>query len=159
MTTPLGSGLYMDAVITPNRSLGEAGQKAVMIVLCVASGLISIFLFALGAWPAPLFLGLDVLAIWWAFRLIARRAERAERVRVSAEAVTVAREDRTVWTSPTAFTGVRIDRAGEHEARVRLTLSAKRLTVGASLSPEEREAFAEALRQAIRAARAERYPG
>jgi len=157
VTTPTSDGLYMDAVITPNRSLGAAGRKAMMIALCVGSSLIAIFLFALGAWPAPFFLGLDVLAIWWAFRVVDRRAERPERVRVSAEAVMVAREDKTVWTSPTAFTGVRVERAGEHEVRVRLAMSARRLTVGAQLSPEERETFAEALRQAIQAARSERY--
>ncbi len=158
MTTPTPNGFYMDAVITPNRSLGSAGRKAVMIALCVGSSFIAIFLFALGAWPAPFFLGLDVLAIWWAFRVVDRRAERPERVRVSAEAVTVAREEKTVWTSPTAFTGVRVERAGENDVRVRLALSARRLTVGAQLSPEERETFAEALRQAIREARSERYP-
>jgi uncharacterized membrane protein len=149
----------MDAVITPNRSLGSTGRKVIMTLLCVWSTLIAIFLFALGAWPAPFFLGLDVLAIWWAFRIIDRRAQRLERVRVSAEAVTVAREEKEVWSSPTAFTGVRVEQAGEHDVRVRLSLSAKRLTVGAQLSPEEREAFAEALKAAISKARAERYPG
>jgi uncharacterized membrane protein len=117
----------------------------------------SFFLFAIGAWPAPFFLGLDILAIWWAFRVVERRAQRPERVRVSAEAVTVAREEKQVWSSPTAFTGVRVEQAGEHDVRVRLTLSAKRMTVAAQISPEEREAFAEALKDAIRAARAERY--
>ena len=148
----------MDAVITPNRSLGETGRRVVMYGLCFASSLIATFLFVIGAWMAPFFLGVDILAIWWAFKIAARRAERKERVRVSAEAVTVAHEEKTVWTSPTAFTGVRVDRAGEHDARVHLTLSAKRLTVGAALSPEEREVFADALKQAISAARAERHP-
>jgi uncharacterized membrane protein len=153
-----GAGLYMDATITPNRSMGEGGRKAVMIGLCIGCSFISVFLFAIGAWPAPFFLGLDVAAIWWAFRVQARNAERCERVRVSAEAVIVSREEKTVWTSPTAFTGVAVDRPGEHDTRVRLTLSGKRLTVGAALSPEERWAFAQALRLAIANARAERYP-
>jgi uncharacterized membrane protein len=149
--------LYMDAVITPNRSLSRTGRKVIMILLGVWSTLIAVFLFAIGAWPAPFFLGLDIFAIWLAFRLIDRRAVRAERVRVSAEAVEVSREAQLVWTSPTAFTGVDLERTGEHDVRVRLTLSRRRLTVGAALSPQEREAFAAALRQAIASARAERY--
>ena len=88
-------------------------------------------------------------------------AERKERVRVTAQAVTVSREDeagtRIVWSSPTAFTGVDVDQPGEHEARVRLRIYRKRLTLGRALSPPERVEFADALRQAIRAARAERY--
>jgi uncharacterized membrane protein len=64
-----------------------------------------------------------------------------------------------VWRSPTAFTRVALERAGEHEARVRLMMSQKSLSVGGALSPEEREGFADALQRAIRSARAERYPG
>lgn len=157
--TSLDAGvLYMDATITPNRSLSEGGRNAIIAVLCVACAFISAFLFVIGAWPAPFFLGLDVLAIWWAFRIAARNAERRERVRVSAEAVVVSREGKTIWTSKTTFTGVDVERSGEHDARVRLTLSGKRLTVAAALSPDERIAFAAALRLAIAKARAERYP-
>jgi uncharacterized membrane protein len=158
VTSPDGAPIYMDATITPNRSLGEGGRNVVIAALCIGCAFISAFLFVLGAWPAPIFLGLDVVAVWWAFRVAARNAERRERVRVSAETVVVSREEKTVWTSKTAFTGVDVERAGEHDARVRVTLSGRRLTVAAALSPDERIAFAEALRMAIARARAERYP-
>ncbi|MDI1363717.1 MAG: DUF2244 domain-containing protein, partial [bacterium] len=61
------------------------------------------------------------------------------------------------WTSPTAVTRVDIDQPGEHEARVRLRIYRRRLTLARALSPPERVEFADALRQAIRDARAERY--
>ena len=122
----------------------------------------SLIFFAMGAWPIVGFLGLDVLAIWWALRTSFRAAERRERVRVTAEAVTVSREDergaRVIWTSPTAFTGVDVDQPGEHEARVRIRIYRRRLTLGRALSPPERVEFGDALRQAIRDARSERYP-
>ena len=82
-------------------------------------------------------------------------------MQVTAEAVTVSREDekgaRLIWSSPTAFTRVGIDQPGEHEARVRLMMSRKRLTLGRALSPPERMELADALERAIREARAERY--
>ena len=90
-----------------------------------------------------------------------RAAERSERVRVTAEAVTVSREDekgaRVIWTSPTAFTRVGVDQPGEHETRVRLMMSRKRLTLGRALSPPERVDFARALERAILRARSERH--
>lgn len=158
----MAAPLYMDAVISPNRSLSRTGMHVLLGVVIAFNLMIAVFLLVLGAPPVLPFLGLDVLAIWLALRASFRAAERKERVRVTAEAVTVSREDekgvRVVWTSPTAFTGVDLDQPDEHEARVRLRIYRKRLTLARSLSPPERVAFAAALRQAIRSARAERYP-
>jgi uncharacterized membrane protein len=157
----MAATLYMDAVIAPNRSLGTLGFKVVLGVLAVSAAMISIVFFAIGAWPAPLFLGLDVVLVYFALKASFRAAERRERLRVSAEQVEVIEErdgvSRTVWTSPTAFTSVDLEALGEHEMRVRLRLSRKRRSVGKALSPPEREALGHALREAIRRARAERY--
>ena len=80
-------------------------------------------------------------------------------MRVSADEVTVSHQigasARTVWTSPTAFTRVSVEAPDAHEARVRLHLSARPLTIARALSPHERVRFAEALEAAIRKARAE----
>lgn len=149
--------LYMDAVITVNRSLSPGGFKVLFGAVVSANVLFAIFLFVLGAWPAPIFLGIDVLLVWLAFRASFRAAERAERVRVSAEAVEVLHAERTVWRSPTAFTRVDVEDRGENDRRVRLRLSGRSLTVARALSPPERRQFAIALQDAIRAARAERY--
>ncbi|HLI67764.1 MAG TPA: DUF2244 domain-containing protein [Caulobacteraceae bacterium] len=155
--------LYMDAVITPNRSLPIRGFLVLIGVIVLANLLVAAFLIAIGAFPVPLFLGLDVLGVLIAFRASYRSGRLAERVRVSAEEVSVAYEgagrSRTVWRSPTAFTAVAIERPGEHETRVRLRLSNQRLTVARALSPKERSAFADALERAILSARAERSTG
>jgi uncharacterized membrane protein len=124
--------------------------------------IIAIFMVAvLRAFPVPIFLGLDVLGVWLAFRASNRGAGQVEHVRVSAEAVTVTHEfgrtARTVWTSPTAFTRVAVEAPGQHEVSVSLRLSDRALIVAHALSPEERVDFAEALKVAIRAARAERW--
>ncbi|WP_419253516.1 DUF2244 domain-containing protein [Caulobacter sp. ErkDOM-YI] len=154
--------LYMDALIKPNRSLSRRGLHVVLGVVVVFNLMIAAFLLGVGAPLVLPFLGLDVAAIWLALNASFKAAERRERVRVTAEAITVNREDekgaRVVWTSPTAFTGVDIDQPGEHEARVRLRIYRRRLTVARALSPPERVEFAAALRRAIREARAERYP-
>ena len=153
----MAARLYMDAVITLNRSLSPRGFKVLFGFVVAANVLFAIFLFVLGAWPAPLFLGLDVLAVWLAFRASFRAQRRAERVQVSAEEVTVSRDGRTLWRSPTAFTRVDFERLGEHDTRVRLLLSGKAFTVGKSLGPHERGRFANALENAIHEARLERY--
>ena len=157
MTAPL----YMDAVIKPNRSLNRQGLYVLMGVVIAFNLMVAVFLLVLGAPPVLPFLGLDVLALGLAMHASFRAAKRFDRVRITAETVTVSREDdrgaRVIWTSPTAFTRVGVDQPGEHETRVRLMMSRRRLTLGRALSPSERMELAETLQQAIRDARAERY--
>jgi uncharacterized membrane protein len=153
--------LYMDAEIRPYRSLSKRGFHWVIgfvIVFNLITGLF--FVLALKAFPVPIFLGLDVLGVFLAFRLNYRGAGQIERVQVSAQEVRVlhqfGRHARTVWTSPTAFTRVALDGAGEHHARVRLQMSGRAVIIGAALSPPERDDLAAALEEAIRKARLER---
>jgi uncharacterized membrane protein len=156
------SALYMDAVITPNRSLSRRGFRLLLSAVIAFNLMVCALMLALHAFFVPIFLGADVLAVFIAFRASYRSAGQAERVQVSAAEVRVlhqaGRHSRTVWSSPTAFTRIAVERSGEPETRVRLQLSGRALTVGHALSPKERDAFAEALRQAIRDANAERHP-
>jgi uncharacterized membrane protein len=153
--------LYMDARLVPHRSLSKRGFYWVIGAVIVFNLLVGTLFVSLGALPVPIFLGLDVLGLLLAFRASYRGAQQAERVQVDADEVRVfyeiGRHARTVWASPTAFTRVAVEDAGEHEASVRLRLSDRSLTVAARLSPGERTDFAAALEAAIRKARAERY--
>ena len=154
--------LYMDALITPNRSLSRRGLWIMLGVVAAYNVILMGFLFLIGAFPVPIFLGLDFAGLLIAFRVSNRRAGWAERVQVTADRVQVSHHrpparEHTVWDTPTAFTRVAVENAGEHETCVRLRLSGRALRIGSSLSPEERSSFAEALERAILDARAERY--
>jgi len=157
MSTP---AFYMDAVITPNRSLSPRGFALVIGAVALVNLIVGLLFLSMGATPIPIFLGLDVLAVFVAFKLNYRAARIAERVQVTAEEVRVRHESprgaRTVWRSPTAFTRVLLETLGD-DNRVRLQLSGRDLTVGAALSPRERQDFGQALESALRRARAERW--
>jgi uncharacterized membrane protein len=150
----------MDAVITPNRSLSPRGFLMLMAALVLINGVLAIFFYSVGAFPIPVFLGLDVLGVYAAFRIHYRGARLTEHIQVSAQEVRVSHaagpRSVTVWRSPTAFTRVDVEAPGEHDARVRLRMSQRRWTVAAALSPRERTAFAEALKAAVGRALAER---
>jgi uncharacterized membrane protein len=158
MSTP---ALYMDAVIRPNRSLSPRGFAVVIGSVAFINLLTATFFLSIGATPIPVFLGLDLLAIFVALKLSYRAARTAERVQVTAEEVRVRHESprggRTVWKSPTAFTRVALETLGDDNL-VRLQLSGRRLTVGSALSPRERRDFGRALEAAVGRARAERWP-
>jgi uncharacterized membrane protein len=153
--------LYMDATITPNRSLSRKGVRNIVVFTAAMAAIPFTAAILLGAPIPPFFLGLDVLGLWLALHLATRARVRSERVQVSSETVKVLRgfrgRERPVWSSPTAFTRVELE-GEEDEMQVWLRLSARSLAVAAWLSPGERGAFAEALREALQAARLERHP-
>ena len=154
--------IHLDMVITPERSLPLAGFKVLLGALIAINLVVGGVFLVMGAWPAPIFLGLDVLGVYVAFRVSYHRAAMRERVVVTADQVQVLREragaSRPVWSSPTAFTRVDLDRTGRHGAQLRLALSGKRLRIGQALGPRQLQDLAEAIEAAIRSARAERHP-
>lgn len=154
--------LHLDEVIVPHRSMPKRGF-VVLISLLIALNLALATIFVImGAPPVPVFLGLDVLAVVVAFRVSYAQANRCERVQVTADEVKVLREtgqrSNMVWKSPTAFTRVLLEEPSEDEARVRLALSNRSLTIGGDLGAEGRRKLARKVDDAIRSARRERYP-
>ena len=148
----MSDALYMDAVITPNRSLSRTGFFVLLCIVGAANGIAGTVFLMMGAWPAPIFMGLDVLALWWAFS-VHYRSVQPERVQVTPAEISVTRRDQQVWRSPTAFTRVAMERRGPGDSRVRLSLSGKAMTIASALSPAERADFAVALDRAIADAR------
>jgi uncharacterized membrane protein len=150
--------IYMDAVITPNRSLSQRGFVVLISLVtffnCVAA---AVFL-SMGATFVPVFLGMDVVAVTVAFLASYAAAKRIERVRVTSREVQVVRETpksaEVIWESPTAFTRVALEVDEDQVVHgVRLAMSGRHASVAAALSPVERADFARALERAIYEAR------
>ncbi|MBE7217280.1 MAG: DUF2244 domain-containing protein, partial [Caulobacteraceae bacterium] len=71
--------LYLDRRITLGRPLPPRALAALLAGLLAANLLIMGFLLLIGAYPVPLFLGLDFAGVWIAFRVFNARARRGER--------------------------------------------------------------------------------
>jgi uncharacterized membrane protein len=160
MIRGMSSAIYMDAVITPNRSLSQRGFIVLISVVTFLNCASAAVFIAMGAHFVPIFLGLDLAAVIIAFMASFRAAKQVERVQVTARDVRVLLEtpkwSKLVWESPTAFTRVAAETVDEQVVGVELALSGRSLAVAKSLSPGERAEFARALERAIRAARRER---
>ena len=79
------------ALLTPHRSLNRTGFLVLMVFLSVVSFAAGLAFLLMGAWPVFGFFGLDVLAIWWAFRINFRRARATEEIRVTPSELRVRR--------------------------------------------------------------------
>ena len=157
---PMLRPVYMDAVITPHRSLSQRGFIVLIAVVTVANCASAALFVSMGATFVPVFLGIDVLAVLVAFISSYHAAKRVERVQVTARDVRVTHEapnwSKLVWESPTAFTRVQLETEDERAVGLRLALSGREVAVAAALSPRERAEFARALEDAIHTARRER---
>lgn len=151
---------YMDAVITPHRSLSERGFIILITVVTLANCCSAAVFVHMGATLVPFFLGVDVLAVVVAFLASYAGARQVERVTITARDVVVTHEapnfSRVVWESPTAFTRVSVEKDADRSFGLRLALSGKEVSVAQALSPRERSEFAKALQDAIWEARRER---
>lgn len=155
------SRIYFDRLVTPRRSLTRTGVILLMVPFAVVNLAFGVLMYLEGAVVVPVFLGLDVAGLGLALWLNFREGRRGERVRVSAEEISVARVDpprsTEVWRSATAFTHVELHDPGRHASRLSLSTRGQELVLGARLSPVERETFARDLEAAVQAARAERW--
>jgi len=151
---------YMDAVITPHRSLSPRGLVVLIAVMTALDAAMAALFMAIGAPPIPIFLGLGLIAAIVALAASNRAAEKRERIQVTLAEVRVVLETprgaTTIWTSPTAFTRVSLAEAEDDEADLHLRLSGRELAVARALSRGERRAFARALDTAILRARSGR---
>jgi uncharacterized membrane protein len=108
----------------------------------------------MGAWPVFGFFGLDVLVIYWAFRINYRRALAYEEVMVTATELRVRKVSHrgrvAEWTLNPLW--VRLDRVTHAEfgiERLFLVSRGRKLPIAGCLSPPEKESFAAALGAAI----------
>jgi len=150
--TPAASAAF-DAVLSPNRSLPNAGFLAVMAIVIGANFVFGVYFYAIGAWPVIGFCGLDVFLVWLAFKLSYRQGRLRERVRIASGDMRVSRilpsghESR--WRIEPYWARVVIDNPERHESRVRVVSKGRSLVLGAFLSPDERMEFGRALASAL----------
>jgi uncharacterized membrane protein len=142
------------AVVTPHRSLSHAGFLIVMAAVGGISFVAGTAFLLLGAWPVFGFFGLDVLLVYWAFRVNYRAAAAFEEVTVTACELRVRQVSHRGKASEWSFNPlwVRLEREGNEEFGLEhlfLVSRGRRLPIARLLGPAEKESFAAALGAAI----------
>jgi uncharacterized membrane protein len=146
------------AVITPHRSLGNVGFVVLMIAFGAVSFIAGVSFLLMGAWPVFGFFGLDVLLLYWAFKLNYRHAGAYEEVTVTPSALKLrkvshhgrARE----WVLNPLW--VKLDKVVHEEyglERLFLVTRGKRLAIASFLGPDEKASFAQHLGNALHEAK------
>jgi uncharacterized membrane protein len=146
------------ALLTPHRSLSRGGFLALMTFLSFVSFAAGLAFWLMGAWPVLGFFGLDVLAVYWAFRINFRHARASEEIRITPSELRLRRVSHRGHVVEFVLNPlwVRLDQKTHAEygiEKLYLLSKGRRVSIGSFLGPDEKASFAKALGAALAAAR------
>jgi len=148
----------LDEVLRPSPPLPPKVLLWILAGVAVVNLLFVAYFLSRGAWPVAPFMGLDVVALGWAFRASTVAAQREERVVLTPSELSVERrfprKPLRAWTFNPYWVRVEMDDPPEHQSQLTIWSHGKFLRIGQFLAPDERARFAQALKSALRAARA-----
>jgi uncharacterized membrane protein len=146
------------ALLTPHRSLNRTGFLVLMVFLSVVSFAAGLAFLLMGAWPVLGFFGLDVLAIYWAFRVNFLRARASEEISVTQSELRVRRVSHrghvVEWVLNPLW--VQLDQKTHAEfgiEKLYLVSKGRRVSIASFLGPDEKASFAKTLLAALQTAR------
>jgi len=146
------------ALLTPHRSLNSTGFLVLMGFLSTVSFAAGLAFLLMGAWPVLGFFGLDVLAIYWAFRINFRHARATEEISVTPYELRVRRVSHRGHVAEYVLNPlwVQLDQKSHAEfgiEKLYLVSKGRRISIASFLGPDEKASFAKALTAALQAAR------
>ncbi|MEQ9641385.1 MAG: DUF2244 domain-containing protein [Alphaproteobacteria bacterium] len=154
--------LAMNAVLYPHRSLAPRGFIVLMCAVALVSFTAGIVFAVHGAWPVFGFFGLDVLALYIAFRLSYRAGRLLETVQISAGEVRLARVQpngkRQDWSFAPYWLQVVEEQPDGRSGWLLLRSHGRSVRFAEFLSPPERTALANEMRNTLRRLREAQNP-
>jgi uncharacterized membrane protein len=144
--------------LIPHRSLSPRTASWIIVVFGCVSAAVSLPFYLVGAWPVIGFLGVDMLALFVAFRVSFRSAEAYETILVTPLVLEFVKVSpygaRRVFRFNPVW--VRVEEEADEEfgtERVALVSRGETVEVGGFLGPEQKAALARDLSAALRKAR------
>src|ERR1700748_697449 len=146
------------ALLTPHRSLNRTGFIVLMGFLSVVSFAAGVAFWMMGAWPVFGFFGLDVLLVYWAFKVNFRRAKATEEISVTPSELRVRRVSHrghvVEWGLNPLWGQLDQQTHGAFAIEKLYRVSrGRRVSIASFLGPDEKASFAKALMAALQAAK------
>ncbi len=147
------------AILRPHRSLDRQGFLVLMAAISVVSFVAGVAFLMIGAWPVFGFFGLDVLLIFWAFKVNYAQTRNYESIELFEDELIVRRVEgrrppkewrlQPYWVRVELETNEDLETCGP----LWLTSHGKRLQLGAFLGPDQLQSLAGELKTALARAR------
>jgi uncharacterized membrane protein len=149
---------FFKALLLPHRSLGRTGFMILMGALTFGWIVTGAIFLSKGAWPIFGFLGLDIVALYVAFRLNYRAARAREEVSVSRTSLDILKTAPSGKSKQYHFNPFWARFAVSRHSEIGITDMAvvsrdQNVPIGSFLNPDDRESFAKAFSRALATAR------
>ena len=158
MSTKTQARPLFAARLTPHRSLTTRGYRWVIALACIMATIPALVFFSMGAWPIVGFLGIDLLAIWWALSSSMRAGKEFEEVTLWPDELEVKQVGANGKSQLTRFNPFSVKLVIDRDFNERVTglhLRTKDadMVLGAFLSTDEKSSFAKVFGTALKKAR------
>ncbi|OYW53962.1 MAG: hypothetical protein B7Y80_00565 [Hyphomicrobium sp. 32-62-53] len=156
MAPTQGTGTFR-AILHPHRSLSQGGFLILLGFIGFVSAATGIAFYMMGAWPVLGFYGLDVLAIYVAFKINYRAGKAYELVELSPDLLKVTQVHQSGRSRSFDFNPywvkVLLNEWPDGSADLKLALHGNEFEIARFLNTDEKKDFAAALRNALMSAR------
>lgn len=156
-STPPQEARTFRAILHPNRSLSQRGFLIVLAFLGLVSFATGVAFTMMGAWPVMGFYGLDVLAVYVAFKINYRSGKAYEMVELSPDLLKITQVQPSGLSRSFDFNPywvkVLLNERPDGSADLKLALHGNEFEFARFLNPDEKKDFAQALRNALSIAR------
>jgi uncharacterized membrane protein len=142
-------------IFTPNRSLSPRGFAVLMSVTTVLGALIAVrfLLLSSKAWPITIFMCLDVMLLYWAFRLNYRSATQREDLWLDAKTLDVRQRagngHETTFQLNPHWVKVELEELNEFQNQLHLVSHGRKYRIATFLAPHERVEISAAIQSAL----------
>lgn len=144
---------HLNLTLYPQRSLKPEHFSKLLLVLIVICTLASIRFIIVGAWPVVLFLGLDILGLWFAFFLSYRRGRIFETIQLTDSDLIISKSDASGRLTSQRFepywAKVALKTIGNDRNILTVSHHDQLVELGNFLVPGERRQVADALQDAL----------
>ncbi len=142
------------AKLTAHRSLSKTAFFVFMTSIAVFSFIVGLYFYSLGAWPIFGFLGLDILGIYYAFKLNYQAGETYETIHLSPEKLVIKRitasGQENSWSYNPYWVKLKLEERRGKAPLLSITSHGKSLVFGEFLIPDEKADFARAFSDALK---------
>jgi len=149
----MANNTFLNLTIYPNRSLSKTGFKVLMIIvsfICITCGMVFYFM---GAWPVFGFLGLDIVLIYFAFKINYRSGKIYENIRIASKIFTVSRifpsGKMQVWKLNPSWAKVEFIES-RNQSRLLVSSEKKVVSIGSFLNAFDKKKLARKIQNSIK---------
>ncbi len=146
--------IFLNITLLPYRSLSKRGFRNLMFIVCFVFFSIGMYFWYIGAWPVFGFLGLDVLLLYYAFKINYKSGEIFETIKIIRENLLITRNfpsgKKQTWNLEPYWTKVEILNPGRHQHNLVIKSRNKVVLLGSFLNYDDKKKLLNQIESALK---------